>query len=108
MWKNSWFFEKKFAKKEEKIMEREKYTKYKGGGGWCESGNGSEIKSKTRTGKGNGKMWNMKSVAVVLLIYVSVFAAEFSNAFQSCPSICTCKWKNGKTKVIFYFCSKKS
>lgn len=41
---------------------------------------------------------------VLLLIVLSQFCIPASVGFQSCPSVCTCKWKNGKRWVE---CQKK-
>ena len=38
-----------------------------------------------------------------LRVALFVIILDLASTFQSCPSICTCKWKNGKTQFNLTF-----
>lgn len=42
----------------------------------------------------------MRWIQFILLVGSTV---QYSAQFQSCPSVCTCKWKNGKYQIALEF-----
>ena len=53
------------------------------------------------TGQVNDKMWRAFWWSCLFLVILSFLSwvPRSADAFQSCPSICTCKWKTGKTQI---------